>query len=79
VIDVFEAKATYGARLSFFGGISTQRLLPYGTVEQVKEEVRKLLDVVGKDGGYIAAPAHSIPPDARPENIAAMLEVLQHQ
>jgi uroporphyrinogen-III decarboxylase len=34
---------------------------------------------VGKDGGYIASPAHAIPKDAKPENIAAMIEVLKGQ
>ena len=79
VIDVFEAKRDFGDRLSFFGGISTQRLLPYGTVAEVRDQVRRLLAEVGRDGGYIAAPAHAIPGDARPENIAAMIEVLQDQ
>jgi uroporphyrinogen decarboxylase len=79
VMDVFEMKARFGDRLSFYGGISTQRLLPHGTPEQVRSEVRRLLEVVGKDGGYIAAPAHGIPGDARPENVAAMLEVFQNQ
>ena len=79
VMDVFEIKRQFGDSLCFFGGISTQRTLPFGTVHQVKDEVRRLLEVVGKDGGYIAAPAHSIPADAKPENIAAMIEVLQEQ
>jgi uroporphyrinogen decarboxylase len=79
VMDVFEAKRRYGDRLCFYGGISTQRTLPYGTVAQVKDEVRRLLDVVGKSGGYIAAPAHAIPADAKPENVAAMIEVLVGQ
>ncbi len=76
VMDVAEMKRRFGATLTFFGGISTQRLLPYGTPDEVRREVRWLLDTIGKDGGYIAAPAHAIPGDARPENIAAMLEVL---
>lgn len=79
VMDVFEIKKEYGDRLSFWGGISTQRTLPYATVREVKDEVRRLLDEVGKNGGYIAAPAHSIPGDAKPENIAAMIEVLDNQ
>lgn len=79
VIDVFEAKRRYAGRLSFYGGISTQRTLPYGTVREVKDEVNRLLDEVGRGGGYIAAPAHAIPGDARPENVAAMIEVLQTQ
>lgn len=79
VMDVFAVKRTYGERLSFFGGISTQRTLPYGTPAEVRDEVRRLLDAIGRDGGYIAAPAHSVPADARPENVAAMIEVLQNQ
>ena len=79
VIDVYAAKRTVGDRLSFFGGISTQRTLPYGTPEDTRAEVRRLIAEVGKNGGYIAAPAHAIPGDAKPENIAAMIEVLQGQ
>lgn len=79
MMDVFEMKRHYGRDLSFYSGISTQRTLPYGTVPQVKEEVRRLLEEVGESGGYIAAPAHAIPVDAKPENIAAMIETLQAQ
>jgi uroporphyrinogen decarboxylase len=79
VIDAFDAKKRYGGRLCFFGGISTQRTLPYATVDEVKEQIKRLIDGVGKDGGYFAAPAHAIPPDAKPENVAAMIEVLQNQ
>ena len=78
-MDVFEMKRRYGQALTFYGGISTQRLLPYGTVQQVRDEVRRLLDRIGQGGGYIAAPAHAIPGDARPENVAAMIEVLREQ
>jgi len=79
VMDVFEVKRRYEDRLSFFGGISTQKTLPYATVDQVKAQVQRLLDQIGSNGGYIAAPAHAIPADARPENIAAMIQVLQNQ
>ena len=79
VMDVFEIKKKFGNKLSFYGGISTQKLLPYGTVDETKDQVRRLLDEIGKNGGYIAAPAHSIPYGARTENIAAMIEVLQNQ
>jgi uroporphyrinogen decarboxylase len=79
VMDVFEIKKKFGDRLSFFGGISTQRTLPFGTVKQTKDEVRRLIESIGKNGGYIASPAHAIPADAKAENIAAMIEVLQNQ
>jgi uroporphyrinogen decarboxylase len=79
VMDVVEMKRRHGDGITFFGGISTQKTLPYATPAQVREEVRRLLATVGRGGGYIAAPAHDIPKDARPENIAAMIEVLKEQ
>jgi uroporphyrinogen decarboxylase len=79
VMDVFEMKARYGGKMSFYGGISIQQTLPFGTPAHVRDEVKKLIDIVGKNGGYIASPSHDIPADAKPENIAAMIEVLQSQ
>lgn len=79
VMDVYEMKRLYGDRLSFWGGVSTQRLLPYGTPDEVRAEVKRLIAEVGKDGGYILAPAHSIPGDAKPENIMALVETANHQ
>ncbi|MGD0727451.1 MAG: uroporphyrinogen decarboxylase family protein [Spirochaetia bacterium] len=79
VLDVEGIKERHGAQMTFFGGISTQKTLPYGSVTQVKDEVTRLIRRIGKGGGYIAAPAHDIPKDARPENIAAMLELLKGQ
>lgn len=79
VMDVAEMKRRHGDRLTFFGGISTQKTLPYATPAQVRDEVRRLIDTVGRGGGYIASPAHDIPKDARPENIAAMIEALKEQ
>jgi len=79
VMDVFEMKRLYGDKLSFYGGISTQRTLPFGTAEETAAEVRTLLHRIGAKGGYIASPAHDIPKDAKPENVMAMIEVLQNQ
>ena len=79
VMDVESVKTRYGSHLTFFGGISTQKTLPYGTESQVRDETKRLIDRIGKAGGYIAAPAHDIPKDAKPENVAAMLEVLRNQ
>ena len=79
VMDPYEMKAQFGDRLSFWGGVSTQKLLPYGTPEEVRAECRKLMAEVGKSGGYILAPAHAIPGDAKPENIMAMIETVNEQ
>jgi len=51
VIDVYETKRAFGDRLCFYGGISTQRTLPYATPGETREEVRRLLDEIGRDGG----------------------------
>ncbi len=77
VIDTYQAKRDYTGRLAFWGGISIQRLLPYGTPDEVRSEVRRILADIGAAGGYIAAPSHDIPGDVPAENIAAMLDVLR--
>ena len=79
VMDVYEMKHLYGDKLTFYGGISTQRTLPFSTKEETITEVRSLLDKIGKNGGYIASPAHDIPKDANPENVLAMIDVLKNQ
>ncbi|MFP3903085.1 MAG: uroporphyrinogen decarboxylase family protein [Armatimonadota bacterium] len=79
VMDVYEMKDTFGGRLAFWGGISTQQLLPYGTPPQVREVVNNTIEYVGNGGGYICGPAHAIPGDAKPENIMAMIETLNAQ
>jgi len=48
-----------------------QELLPHGTPAQVEAEVRRYCEVLGKDGGYIMAPAHLFQPDVPPENVLA--------
>lgn len=73
-----ELKEEFGDRICFHGTISTQRTLPFGTTEQVAEEVRLRIKTVGKDGGFIVAPAHNIQPDTPVENILALYEEVQH-
>ncbi|MDI6827107.1 MAG: uroporphyrinogen decarboxylase family protein [Armatimonadota bacterium] len=79
VMDIFETKKQYYGQLSFFGGISVQRLLPLGAPDEVRRETRRLLEVLGKGGGYIASPSHDIPADVPVENMVAMIEVLTEQ
>ena len=78
-MDIFETKKRYYGKLSFYGGISVQTLLPRGTPDDVRRETKRLLDVLGEGGGYIASPSHDVPVDVPPENMAAMIEVLQTQ
>ncbi len=69
-----ELKEEFGDRICFHGTISTQKTLPFGTVEQVKAEVRQRIETVGRNGGFILAPAHNIQPDTSVENILAMYQ-----
>jgi uroporphyrinogen decarboxylase len=78
VMDVFELMKAYRGRLSFLGGLSTQRTLPFGTAADVKRETLKLLEY-GRQGNYIFAPAHDVEGDVPLENMLAFLEVLQCQ
>jgi uroporphyrinogen decarboxylase len=78
-MDVFETKRRYYGRLSFYGGISLQHLLPHGTPDEVRRETRKLLSVLGDGGGYIASPSHAVTADVPAENLVALLEVFQNQ
>jgi len=79
VMDPFEMKRQFGGRLSFFGGMSIQKLLPFGTPEQIRDEARRLAQEVGRDGGLILAPSHDMPGDIPVENIAAFVETVQAQ
>ena len=79
VMDVYEMKRLYGNDISFHGGVSTQQLLPYGTPDHVNAEARRLMRELGRDGGYIIAPAHAIPKDVPAENMVALIEAVQDQ
>lgn len=73
-MDAVEMKAAYGGQLSFQGGVSVQQTLPFGTPDQVREEVEHLISTLGKNGGYILGPSHCIQAGTPPENIYAMFE-----
>ncbi|MBI5833672.1 MAG: methyltransferase [Armatimonadetes bacterium] len=65
-------KQAFGDRLTFYGGIDTQDLLPNGTPEQVRAETQRVAKVLGADGGYILSAAHTIGADVPLENVLAM-------
>ena len=58
--DIFGWKEQYGDRLSFMGGLDTQTYLSFGTPQEVREAVKRVVSVMSTGGGYIAAPSHTI-------------------
>ena len=79
IYDVRKMKGEYGQSVTFYGGISTQRLLPFGSPDDVRRETQWMIDIVGKGGGYICAPTHSMPNDVPTENILAFLDAVRGQ
>lgn len=76
-MDPAELKVEFGDRICFHGTMSTQKTLPFGTPDEVKAEVHHRIKTVGKNGGFILAPAHNIQPDTSIENILAMYEAVR--
>jgi len=79
IYDIRKVKKEFGNDITFYGGISTQNVLPFGTADEVRAQTRELMEVMGVNGGYICAPTHSIPNDVSTENIKAFLDIVQNQ
>jgi uroporphyrinogen decarboxylase len=67
-------KQDFGDNITFYGAINTQHTLPFGTAQQVRDEVRHRIKVLGRGGGYICGSDHVIKAGTPPENIAAMFD-----
>ena len=77
-MDPFELKREYGKDLTFWGGgVDTQRVLGDGTPQGVRDDVRRNIDALAKDGGFIFAAVHNIQGNVPPENVIAMVEALR--
>lgn len=72
--DTAELKSRFGDKICFWGGIDTQHVLPLGSPEEVREEVKRRIRDLGPGGGYILASVHTIQADVPPQNILAMIE-----
>jgi len=67
-------KRDFGDQIIFHGGVDNQQTLPFGSVEDVRQEVRDNLRILGAGGGYILSPCHNIQNITPIENILAMYE-----
>ena len=74
-MDPVKLKREFGDRLVFWGGAcDCQHTLPFGTPEQVAQEVRESVRVLGAGGGYVLAPVHNIQANVPPENVIALFD-----
>ena len=69
-----ELKRDFGDKVIFHGAVDNQQTLPFGSVQDVREEVADNIRILGNGGGYILAPCHNIQPVSPPENVVAMYE-----
>jgi uroporphyrinogen decarboxylase len=72
--DTKQLKAEFGDRIAYWGAIDTHHVLPYGTPENVREEVRRRIMDLGPGGGYVVCSVHNIQPEVPPENMVAMFD-----
>jgi uroporphyrinogen decarboxylase len=65
-------KREFGDRISFWGGIDSQHILPRATPNEVRAEARRMSELMGANGGYVLAAVHNIQPDVPPANVCAL-------
>lgn len=76
-MELGRLKRKFGDKLVFFGGVDEQKILPFGSVQEVEEEVKLRVAQAGEGGGFIIAPAHNIQPDTPLQNIYAYFEAVK--
>jgi uroporphyrinogen decarboxylase len=71
-------KRDFGKDICFWGGgCDTKSVLPYGKPAEVKDDVKRRLDVLMPGGGFVFNTVHNILPDVPPQNIVAMFEAIE--
>ena len=74
--DLAALKRQYGRHITFEGGIGTQRNLPFGTPQQVRDEIRRVRETLGPGGGFILTTTKSLRPEVPVENAVAAVEAI---
>jgi len=72
--DLPRLKREFGGALVFCGAIDTQRVLPYGSPQEVRAEVKRVIGALGTGGGYMLAAVHTVMNEVSPENLLAMVD-----
>jgi uroporphyrinogen decarboxylase len=75
--DLHSLKKRFGRNIVFCGGIDTHRVLPFGSIEEVREEVRRVMQILGPGGGCMIGAVHTVMDDVPPENVLAMVDAVE--
>lgn len=71
-------KREFGSHLTFWGGgVDTQKMLPFGTPDEIRRHVLGQCEILGKDGGFVFNSVHNIQANVPVENVIAMLDALK--
>jgi uroporphyrinogen decarboxylase len=73
-MDLKNIKNTFGSQAVLFGGLDTQGVIPFGSLDDAENEVKRAITIAAKDGGYILAGAHNIQPDTSVEKLVKLFE-----
>jgi len=79
-MDTKRLKKEFGDAITFWGGgggVDTQRILPFGSLQEVKDEVKRRINDLAPGGGFVFTTVHNIQPGVPPENIMAMYEAVE--
>ena len=75
--DLPALKKRFGKNMVFCGGIDSHRILPFGSVAEVRQEVRRVMQILGPGGGCMIGPVHTVMNDVPPENVLAMVDAVE--
>jgi uroporphyrinogen decarboxylase len=74
VMDIGDVKRRYGDRICIMGNVDCKYVLPYGTEEDVRRDVRRCIDAAAEGGGFILTSSNSLHANVKPENIIIMVD-----
>ncbi|MDP6551831.1 MAG: uroporphyrinogen decarboxylase family protein [Arenicellales bacterium] len=75
--DLAALKERFGRNIVFCGGIDSHRILPYRSVGEVRQEVRRVIGILGPGGGTMIGAVHTVMNDVPPENVLAMVDAVE--
>ncbi|MBI3174067.1 MAG: hypothetical protein HYZ25_10125 [Chloroflexi bacterium] len=75
--DLHTLKTQFGKDIVFCGAIDTLQILPFGTPQQVRDEVKRVISALGEGGGYMLGAVHTVMNDVPAENVLAMVDAVE--